>query len=170
MKNLARILNTKRRSTLHNRIYNGIICAVIYKKNRESRRASLWFYKQYSKRLDDNFFNSLDWGQLCMSHTHTHRKTHWQLAHAPVPNPPPLFTLPLPLHCFSFVSGIQNRPKNKYLSICLRGEHMKGLSGRTGRQREGQGVQVNEQVGQGEAVSQLDNFNFNCGPQLTRNS
>lgn len=47
---------------------------------------------------------------------------------------------------------------------------MKGLSGRTGRQGEGQGVQVNEQVGQGEAVSQLDNFNFNCGPQLTRNS
>lgn len=73
----------------------------------------------------------------CNTHTRIHRKTHWQLAHAPVLNPHPLLPLPLPLHCFSFVSGIQNRPKNKYLSICLRGEHMKGLSGRTGRQGEG---------------------------------
>lgn len=46
------------------------------------------FTWQYSKRLDDNCFNSLSLSTGDNFAWHRHRKTNWQLAHAPCPSSP----------------------------------------------------------------------------------
>lgn len=75
--------------------------SVIYKKNRESRRASLWFYMAIFEETRRQLLQLSRLGTtLHDTHTHTHRKTNWHMPLLPLHLPLCLFSCP----CIAFLS------------------------------------------------------------------